>query len=239
MVVSLVGGLSLLLAFRDVAFASYIEFVRQTLQSAVTSAQHLATAQSVLLPSALAMGLRNGMGVVLLASLPALAGAVFASVLVHTARLRGAIAWTAPAPQFDRLNPTTQLRALFSASTWVELIKSLFKAFVLLAWLGLVIRLALPALVHVPRLDPSGIIAALERLLVQTLTPVLGVFMLVAVLDTAYQLRRWRRQLRMTPEEVRREQRDDEGHPQWRAQIRAEMQSSAASSNPANNSGVR
>lgn len=223
-VASLAGGLLLLFVYRDAALAPYIEFVRQSLLSAVTSAQQPHAARPVALSSALATDWKRGIEVVVLASLPALGGAVFASVLAHTIRLRGVMAWTAPAPRSDRLNPATQFRTLFSVSTSVELLKSMFKACVLLVCLGLVIRMALPALVHVPRLDPAGIVAALERLLIQTLTPVLGVFLWVAALDTGYQLRRWRGQLRMTPEEVRREQRDDQGHPQWRAQIRAGMQ---------------
>lgn len=231
-VASLAGGLLLLFVCRDLAFAPYLDFFRQGLLSAVNTTQQPSGASSASVLAVQVAGLREIIEVILLASLPALAGAVLATVLVHVVRLRGAIAWTAPGPRFDRLNPARQLHTLFSISTLIELVKSLLKAFMLLACLGLVVRMALPALVHVPRLDPSGIVATLERLLIQTLTPVLGVFVLIAVIDTWYQLEHWRRQLRMTPEELRREQRDDEGDPQLRAQARAALQSAATARDP-------
>ncbi|MBV8466092.1 MAG: flagellar biosynthesis protein FlhB, partial [Burkholderiales bacterium] len=130
-------------------------------------------------------------------------------------------------PNFGKLNPLSGLGRIVSLRSVVEATKALLKSSliggvaVLTVWhekAEIVNLIALPAL--------SGFAGAWE-LIRFTMTLVIGSMLVIVLIDVPYQLWDYRRNLRMTKEEVRQEHKETEGDPQIKAKIR-QMQMQAA-----------
>ncbi|MCW4455191.1 flagellar biosynthesis protein FlhB [Flavobacterium sp. MXW15] len=156
----------------------------------------------------------------MLAIAPLMVVCVLASFLAPS--LMGGLRWSAKSmtPDFKRLNPLAGLKRLYGPEAIAEFIKSLLRvAFVGLAaglcvWHGID---SLRGLLHQP----------LERALVNglgfTLKLVLSTALamaLLAAIDAPYQKWNWRRKLKMTREELRRELKESEGSPEVKGRIR-------------------
>lgn len=152
--------------------------------------------------------------------LPVLAGALALAVtasllqtgfLVRTARL---------APDFSRVNPLAGLRRVFSGASLVQLAFGVFKV-------GVVAAVGLAGLWS--RREELAALAGLDvpRLAVQvwdvcfwTCLEMGGALLALAAVDYLYQRGQLERELKMTPQEVREEQRELNGDPQIAARRR-------------------
>jgi len=122
-------------------------------------------------------------------------------------------------PRLERLDPFRGLRRLVEPAQLVRASLGMVKAGVLVGILAVWLRGHAAPLAQLPRLGTAALLRA---------TPVLGglalrlaaAFLLFGVLDWALARRRHRRSLMMTRDEVRREQREDEGDPGHRAERR-------------------
>ncbi|MER7005864.1 EscU/YscU/HrcU family type III secretion system export apparatus switch protein [Dactylosporangium sp. NPDC000555] len=130
-------------------------------------------------------------------------------------------------PDFKRLNPFKGLKKTFGGPALWESVKSLFKVLVL----GLVVyntmRDLVPALLSattVPLQTVVGMVAS-TVLHVVRIAAVTG--LVLAVADYAVAKRRVNKQLRMSKEEVKEEQRKSEGDPHVKGQIRARQHAMA------------
>jgi flagellar biosynthetic protein FlhB len=131
------------------------------------------------------------------------------------------IAWEALSPKFTNLNPLNGLKNLFSPRSLVELVKSLLKLLVVVYIAYLIIRAEqdrfLP-LIDSPVLDSVALLGSLAmKILVQSSLAML----VLSILDYAYQRWQYRRDLMMTKQEVKEEQKQSEGNPQIKARIRS------------------
>jgi flagellar biosynthetic protein FlhB len=131
------------------------------------------------------------------------------------------IAWEALTPKLTNLNPLNGLKNLFSSRSLVELVKSLLKLLVIVYIAYLIIRGAqdrfLP-LIGSPILDSVALLGSLAmKILVQSSLAML----VLSILDYAYQRWQYRRDLMMTKQEVKEEQKQSEGNPQIKARIRS------------------
>jgi len=163
-------------------------------------------------------GLSAGLGALARALAAPLAAALGAALLAGLVQTRGLVALSAVAPRFDRLSPGEGLRRLGSGVAALQAAKGALKGAVvalLVGWL-LVPQLAgLTGLAGTPAAAVLGALGLLARRLV------LGVALAALALgaaDLLFVRRAHRRRLRMTREEVRREQRETEGDPRHRAE---------------------
>ena len=127
---------------------------------------------------------------------------------------------SAAAPNFDRLNPTTNLKRMLALDNWIELGKSAVKILVLVAGLWLTIAWALPNLVRIPMMRSANLAGAMESILSTFLIFSLAGLGLFVIFDVWYQRFSYQRNFRMTREEKKRDQRQDEGDPVQRARRR-------------------
>lgn len=123
-------------------------------------------------------------------------------------------------PKFDKLNPITGLGRMVSAQALVELVKGLLK----IVLVGLVTYLLLRsrfdqirALVTLPLLPATE---QATGLVVSTLIWLCASLILIVALDVPYQLWDYKRQLKMTLQEIKDEMRDSEGKPEVKSRIR-------------------
>ena len=121
---------------------------------------------------------------------------------------------------FKRLNPLTGVKRLFSLRALVELIKSLFK----IALIGSVVYwnlkdeiLALPLLLQ---METEQALFRAGGLALSLTLWAMGSLLVLGAADYAYQRWQLSRDLRMTREEVKREQKESEGDPLIRSRIR-------------------
>lgn len=123
-------------------------------------------------------------------------------------------------PDFNRLNPVTGFGRMFSARGWVELSKALGK-FALVGGAGAIVlwthRSEMLALASQP-VGPA-IIQAIT-LTGKALLALTASLVLIAAIDVPFQLWHYKRDMKMTKEEVRKEARESEGSPEVKGRIR-------------------
>jgi len=130
-------------------------------------------------------------------------------------------------PKFSKLNPVAGLARMFSAEALAELVKTVVKSILIggIAWwvlsgelrtiMGLMSEPVSSALPHALRL-----VAVCCALIIASL-------LLVAGIDVPYQLWSHARKLRMSREDLRQEQKESDGDPLLKAQIRRQQQQMA------------
>jgi flagellar biosynthesis protein FlhB len=123
-------------------------------------------------------------------------------------------------PSLDKLNPANGLKRIFSRRGFMELVKSVAKI-ALVAWVSW--KLLWSALGHLPGLAfaaPRDILMVGGESLADMMLAVAGVLGAIALLDYAWQRREHRQGLRMTKQEVKDENREQEGDPRIKAKVR-------------------
>lgn len=123
------------------------------------------------------------------------------------------------APDFTRVNPATNLRNILGRGP-AELAKALLKTIVVAAAIYVFFQHDHAALHTLAAVAPRR--AARSVLTFGLEAAIAGAcgLLLIALADVPYQLWRHRRDLRMTPKEIRDEVRDTEGKPEVRSRLR-------------------
>jgi type III secretion protein U len=128
-------------------------------------------------------------------------------------------------PELSKLNPAEGLKRMFSMDNLVELAKTVAKAGLVLFVVWLVLRSALPQIVErsgpmlIPIAGDGGAPAAAALLgftgdLIRSiLLWTLGAFLMVAVLDMAWQRHSYIKKMRMSIRDIRDEHKENEGDP--------------------------
>jgi len=210
--VALAAGAGVLALEGAASRGELVGLVRRSLQSAPLAPEPF----SALGPAAAAAAAAALGAVARLVAWPALAAALAGAIcgLVQTG---GLFAPRLAAPQAGRLDPGAGIRRLFGrerlAATGLSLLQAVPAALLLAAWL----RGNATALGQLPR---GGSAAAAAGLLAPLAGQLLALLALLGALDLLLARRRHRRSLAMTRDEVRREQREEEGDPGHRAERR-------------------
>jgi len=131
------------------------------------------------------------------------------------------------APKFDRLNPLSGIKRMFSSQGLIELVKSLAKVGLLggvatwLIWsnLGAILSLSLE--------EPSLAIQHMGDLIGKVFLLAAGAMIFIVVIDLPYQLWSYYNKLKMTKEQLRQESKESEGDPHLKAHIRAQQREMA------------
>ena len=123
-------------------------------------------------------------------------------------------------PDFSRLSPARGFGRIFSWHGLIELGKAVLKA-LLIGGVAVGAMWSTRTEIFALAAEPleSGL-AHLAMLLGRSFLIIAGAFALVVVIDVPFQIWDFRRQLRMTREEVREEFKETEGNPQIKARIR-------------------
>ncbi len=127
------------------------------------------------------------------------------------------------APKFDRLNPFSGIKRMFSSDGLIELVKSMAKVGLLggvAAWL---IWSNVGAIFSLSMETPSNAIQHMGDLIGRMFLLVSGAMIFIVVIDLPYQLWSHYKKLRMSKEELRREAKESEGDPHLKAHIRAQQ----------------
>lgn len=154
---------------------------------------------------------------------------VTVAVVVNVVVNGGALAAVDPVlPKMDHLDPVAGLKRLVGMKNLVELLKALGKVAVVGGLTAFLIGGSLQALAELPA---CGLVCAgpvVRGLLQPLLMTVSGVFLVVGSLDIGLQRWLFRRDMRMTKSEQKRERKESEGDPTIRNRHRQDRRSSLA-----------
>jgi len=150
----------------------------------------------------------------LTAVIPILAITVAASILTNIAITKGFVFSFKPVePDFERINPASGLKRLFSVKSVVEFGKSLFKILTLATAFVIVFRAGIQALFEAPACAGACTRPTFLAMLRPLIVTAVIVFLVVGLCDVFLQRWLFRRDMRMTKTESKREQKDMEGDP--------------------------
>jgi len=116
-------------------------------------------------------------------------------------------------PQIKRLNAIENLKNMFKVTTLVELFKNIAKLSLIFYLAYLVIADNLTAVVFTVTSTPEKSMQVASHVLVSFLSKVFVVFIVIAIIDLMVQRWHYKKQMKMTKEEVKREYKQDEGDP--------------------------
>ncbi|NMM08583.1 flagellar biosynthesis protein FlhB [Polaromonas sp.] len=131
------------------------------------------------------------------------------------------------APTFSKMNPVAGIGRMFSTESLAELVKTIVKSLLVggVAWWVISAEVS-----DIMALMSEPVHAALPhalKLVALTCALIIGSLLLVALIDVPYQLWSHHRKLRMSREDLRQEQKENDGDPQVKAQIRRQQQQMA------------
>ena len=123
-------------------------------------------------------------------------------------------------PKFDRLNPLSGLKRMFSMNSLVELIKSWAKVLVvgLVAWL--VLGLYFDDAMQLKRMATEAAIAGAIDIILWSVIFLCASTIVIAVADVPWQIYSHTKKLRMTMQEIKDEFKESEGKPEVKSKIR-------------------
>ncbi len=124
-------------------------------------------------------------------------------------------------PKFNRLNPFAGLKKIVGPHALWELVKSLFKTAVLAAVLYMTLKNIVPQLMAAGRLPLTALLGIVTDAVLALIRAAAIAGIAMAGADYMVVRRRTQKQLRMTKEEVKQENKNTEGDPLIKAQIRA------------------
>ena len=124
-------------------------------------------------------------------------------------------------PKMERLDPVAGLKRMFETKSFVELVKAIFKVAMLGIVTYVIISDAVQSLVEVPVCGLRCAAPIFGTLLTPLLLTSAGLLLLLGGLDIGLQRWLFRREMRMTKSEQKRERKEIQGDPtirQWRRQ---------------------
>jgi len=124
-------------------------------------------------------------------------------------------------PDFGRLDPVAGLGRIFSPRSAAELGKAIAKALVVGAFAAAVAWHYKEALLGLAGASLRGGLAELARIAGVSIGVIVAGMLLIVAVDVPFQLWDHFRRLRMSREELKRENRETEGDPQMKARVRS------------------
>lgn len=123
-------------------------------------------------------------------------------------------------PDFNRINPATGLKRIFSMRSLYELARSSLKLLVVVLLLLIAGETVLREVVVLPFRDTQAILAYMIHKVGVILAALTALFALLAVADLAYSRWEFLKQMRMSKREVKDEHKQREGDPRIKSRIR-------------------
>ena len=163
---------------------------------------------------------REGALVFFISVLPVAIVIMFVAVIMSGVQTGFLVTGEALKPKFNRINPLSGIKRMFSLGSLVELLKSLAKVVLIIAIIYTTIMAMIPMTpdMLITNIDENMMFMMDETMsMVQT---VCMIFAVVAILDYAYQRYDYEKKLKMTKQEVKDEYKQTEGNPEIKGKIR-------------------
>ncbi|OON96176.1 MAG: flagellar biosynthesis protein FlhB [Epulopiscium sp. Nele67-Bin005] len=126
-------------------------------------------------------------------------------------------------PKFSKMNPIEGIKKLFSLSTLFELAKSIVKVVFLGAIFISILSQEMPSFFLFPDMATINVVGYLAKTIIKIGYYVGGAYLVIALLDYAYQKYKFEDSLKMSKQDVKDEYKQSEGDPQIKGKIRQKM----------------
>lgn len=128
--------------------------------------------------------------------------------------------WEAMEPKVSRLSPLAGFKRMFGVQSYVELVKSILKFFVVFVSAFLLLTGLFDQIIHLSTVNiPYNFSEAVSLLLWMFLALALSIGIIV-IIDAPYQVWNHNRQLKMSKQEIKDETKNSEGSPETKGRVR-------------------
>ncbi len=165
-----------------------------------------------------------GMQQVLFTILPISLIGVLVAFVVGVKQVKWKITTKPLKPKPSKLNPIKGMKRIFSKDKVVELIKALVKLGVLFWVVFSYVQDEWGLIVNIYQLDPVNAVRLIIDTVLDIALRVAIVFLAIAFADWYYQKRKFKKDMKMTKQEVKDEYKNSEGNPEIKGAIRRKMQ---------------
>jgi flagellar biosynthesis protein FlhB len=156
---------------------------------------------------------RTAAGKTMAATATVLASLAAAGIALSVAQAKGTFSTKAITPKWERIDPSKNLKNLFTARQLAELFKSLAKLAIVGFAVYMSLRRAMPEAAALVQQEPIGLAVFVKRYAVRLLLTAGGAYLALAAADYLFQWWQFERGLRMSREEVKQEFKESEGDP--------------------------
>ena len=169
------------------------------------------------------------LSVFLKCALPLLLLALLLGIVAHGVQTRFNVSFKSIRPKWNRLNPLSGIKRLFSMKNAVELVKNSIKITLLLVLLYNIMKQDLQPMASMIDMSPAASAAYMMKMIFDLLIRVCIAFMVIAFGDYLYQRWEYEKELRMTKQEVKDEYKQTEGNPEIKNRIKSLQRQMASS----------
>ncbi len=165
-----------------------------------------------------------GMKEVLFMILPISLFGVLVAFVVGVKQVKWRITTKPLKPKLSKLNPIKGFKKIVSKDKIVELVKSIVKLLVLFWVVFSYIQDQWGMIVNIYQLDVVAAVHLIIETVLDIALRIALVFLVIAFADLYYQRRKFKKDMRMTKQEVKDEYKNSEGNPEIKGAIRRKMQ---------------
>jgi len=148
---------------------------------------------------------------------------VVISILVNMLQFKFQITTKPLQPKFNKLNPVSGMKKLFSKEKIMELLKSIAKIILIMAIVYSTIKNDWVYLVKFYQMPLNQALELIGNIVINMGLRISLVFMIIAFVDLFYERWKFKEDIKMTKQEVKDEYKNAEGDPQIKGKIRQKM----------------
>lgn len=167
--------------------------------------------------------LRKGLLEVLVIGLPLFAAAVMVAFIVNIAQVKWQVTTKPLKPKFDKFNPIKGMKRIFSKDKIFELVKSVVKIALIFYIAYSELRKKAGAVVLLYDFSLNQAIRFIGDFILNLGIKMSAFYLIIGVTDYIYQKIKFKKDLRMTKQEVKDEYKQQEGDPQVKGKIKSKM----------------
>lgn len=155
--------------------------------------------------------------------LPVLIIAIAVAVVTNVAQIKWQVTGSLLKPKFNKINPVSGFKKIFSMDKLVEMLKEVLKigAIMYIAYSTLKDKEHILALLY--DIDLNQAILQIGTIIIDLGIKISIVFILIGLADFIYQKMKFKKDMRMSKQEVKDEYKQTEGDPQIKGRIRSKM----------------
>lgn len=167
--------------------------------------------------------LRKGLLEVLIIGLPLFAVAVMVAFTVNIVQVKWQVTTKPLKPKFDKFNPIKGMKRIFSKDKIFELVKSVVKIALIFYIAYSELRKKAGAVVLLYDFSLNQAIRFIGDFIINLGIKMSAFYLIIGVTDYIYQKIKFKKDLRMTKQEVKDEYKQQEGDPQVKGKIKSKM----------------
>lgn len=161
---------------------------------------------------------------ILLIAGPIMAITLIAAVVINVAQVKWKPTMKPLKPKISKISPVSGFKRLFSAEKVFELFKSIAKVGVLFYVVYSSLKDEWGLVVNIYQLELIPAVLLIADTVINVGFRISIVFLILAAVDYFYQRRKFKKDMKMTKQEVKDEYKNTEGNPQIKGRIRSKMQ---------------